>query len=160
MAKTIRFFFFSLLILFFLNGCNTNNANVDKFEFKGSYIGDNSAVESIVKQLPNGEHFKGFELKTKEEPYGMILNYEGIEAEEIEKRYKETAIYNATFIFALVQNAEWVTFNFKHQEYQLTIENLQGWYGKELSEYSSEDELRKLSQEYLEDENKVYDLLK
>ncbi|WP_117149154.1 MULTISPECIES: DUF4825 domain-containing protein [Paraliobacillus] len=159
MTKTLRFFFLSLLILLFLNGCNSNNANEDIFEFKGSYIGDNSAVGNIVKQLPNGEHFKDFELKTKEEPYGMILNYKGIEAEEIEKKYEETAIYNATFILALVQNAEWVTFNFEHQEHQLTKENLQDWYGKELSEYSSEDELKKLIQESLEDGNKVNYLL-
>ncbi|WP_058307691.1 DUF4825 domain-containing protein [Gracilibacillus massiliensis] len=160
MTKAIRFFFFSLLILLFVNGCNSNSANEDVFEFKGSYIGDNSAVGSIVKQLPYGGNFKGFELKTNEEPYGMILDYEGIVAEEIEKKYKETAIYNATFIFSLVQNGEWVTFNFEHQEYQLTKENLQSWYGKELNEYSSEAELRKLTQEYLEDENKVNDLLK
>ena len=55
----------------------------------------------------------------------MILNYEGIEAEEIEKKDKETAIYNATFIFALVRNAEWVTFNFNNREYKVTKEELQ-----------------------------------
>lgn len=70
MTKTIRFLFFSLLILLLLNGCNSNNDNKDIFEFKGSYIGDNSALGNIVRQLPNSEHFKGSELKTKEEPYG------------------------------------------------------------------------------------------
>lgn len=53
-TKTIRYFNFSLLIIFFLNGCNSNNINEDLFEFKGSYIGDNSAVGSIVKHLDNG----------------------------------------------------------------------------------------------------------
>ncbi|WP_100334105.1 DUF4825 domain-containing protein [Bacillus alkalisoli] len=160
MTKTLRFFFFSLIILSFLNGCNADNTNKELFEFKGSYIGENSAVGNIVRNLPSGDNLEGFELKTKEEPYGMILNYKGIEAEEIEKKHKETAIYNATFIFVLVQNAEWITFNFENQEYQITKENLQDWYGKELSEYSSEEELRKLTLKYLEDENKINDLLK
>ncbi|WP_117170143.1 DUF4825 domain-containing protein [Paraliobacillus sediminis] len=160
MTKTIGFFSFSIFILLFLNGCNSTNTNVDIFEFKDSYVGDNSAVGTIISQLPNGEDLKDFELKTKEEPYGMILNYEEIEAEEIEKKYRETAIYNATFIFTLVQNAEWVRFNFEHQDYQLSRENVQSWYGEELRAYSSEDELRKLTEEYLADADKVNDLLK
>ncbi|SEI00235.1 protein of unknown function [Halobacillus karajensis] len=159
MTNTMRRLFFSLLVLFLLNGCYSTNANEDLFDFKGSFIGDNSAVGNIVKHLPNGEHLKGFELKTKEEPYGIILNYEGIEAEEIEKKYKETAIYNATFIFALVQNAEWVTFKFEDQVYQLTKENLQHSYGADLSDYSSEDDLKKRIQKYLEDENKGSEIL-
>ncbi len=108
--------------------------------------------------MPSGEYFEGVELKTKEEPYGIILNYEGIEAEEIEKKYKETAIYNATFIFALVQNTEWITFKFDNQEYKVAKENLQDWYGKELSKFTSEVELREFTQEYIEDPNKVKQL--
>lgn len=149
------FLIISLLILFLLNSCHSNNANQNIFERKGSYIGDNSAVGNIVRQLPNGEHLQGFELQTDEKPYGMILTYEGIESSEIEKEYKETAIYNATFVFALVQNAEWVTFDFEHQEYDITKENLQKWYSVELSDYSNEDELRKLIQRNLDDENDV-----
>lgn len=160
MTKTIKIFSFSLLILLFLNGCNSTNSNVDIFEFKGSYVGDNSAVGNIISQLPNGEDLKDFELKTKEEPYGMILNYDEIEAEEVEKEYKETAIYNATFLFALVQNTEWVRFNFEDQDYQLTKKSLEDWYEEELSAYSSEDELSKLTGQYLADEYKVNDLLK
>ena len=55
----------------------------------------------------------------------------------------------------MVQNAEWVTFNFDNREYKVTKEELQDWYGKELSDFTSEDELRKLTQEYIEDESKV-----
>jgi Domain of unknown function (DUF4825) len=62
------FFSLSLLILLFLNGCNSNETNEDLFEFKGSFVGDNNAIGSIVNQLPSGEYLNGFELKTKEEP--------------------------------------------------------------------------------------------
>jgi hypothetical protein len=56
------------LILLFLNGCNSNETNEDLFEFKGSFVGDNNAIGSIVNQLPSDEYLNGFELKTKEEP--------------------------------------------------------------------------------------------
>lgn len=155
MKRIIGFFLFSLLILLFLNGCNSREVDEDIFQYKDSFVGDNSAVGNIVTLLPNSEYFNGFELKTKEEPYGIILNYKGIGVDEIEKNYKETAIYNATFIFKLVKNAKWITFNFDDQEYTITKQELENWYGKELSEYMSEEDLTKLTQKYLEDENKV-----
>ncbi|MGW6302241.1 DUF4825 domain-containing protein [Peribacillus butanolivorans] len=155
MKKITKFFFFSLLILLFLNGCNSSNVNGDIFQFKDSYVGDNGAVGSIVMQLPYSEYLNGFELKTKEDPYGIILNYKDLDAKETEKNYKETAIYNATFIFTLVKNAKWVTFNFDDQEYKIKKEALESWYGKKLSEYTSEEDLTKLTQKYLEDESKV-----
>ncbi|WP_338472893.1 hypothetical protein R4Z10_09295 [Niallia sp. XMNu-256] len=69
-------------------------------------------------------------------------------------------ISNATILFTLVKNVDWVTFDSDIREYTIKRENLQEWYGKELSKVQNEDELRKLIQEYLEDENKVNQLLK
>lgn len=153
MRKVTGIFCFSLLLLLFLNGCEVNK---DIFQFKGSYVGDNSAVGNIVSQLPNSEYLKGFELKTKEEPYGIILNYKGID----KTNYKETAIYNATMIFALVKNAKWVLFNFDDNKYKITKEELENWYGKTVSEYTNEKDLTKLTQKYLENENKVNQFFK
>ncbi|MFF3102510.1 DUF4825 domain-containing protein [Viridibacillus arvi] len=155
MKRKTGFFLFSLLILLSLNGCNSREVNEDIFQYKASYVGDNSTVGNIVKLLLNSEYLDGFELKTIEEPYGILINYKGISAEDIEKNYKETAIYNATFIFTLVKNAKWITFNFDDQEYKITKQELESWYGKELSEYMSEEDLTKLTQKYLKDENKV-----
>jgi hypothetical protein len=60
----------------------------------------------------------------------------------------------------LVQNAEWATFNFDNREYKVTKEELQDWYGKELSDITNEDELITLTKEYLEDEIKINEFLK
>ena len=109
LREIIKFIFFSLLIMVFLNGCNANDKSEDIFQFKDSFVGDNSAVGNIANQLRSGEHLEGFELITKEKPYGIILNYNWLESE---KNYKETAIFNATFLFTLVQNADWITFNY------------------------------------------------
>jgi phage anti-repressor protein len=151
--------FLSLLVMLILSGCNLNDTNINNgiFQFKDSFVGDNSAVGNITNQLPSAEQLKGFELKTNEEPYGIILNYDWIESEQ---EYKETVVYNATFLFALVQNVDWITFDSGNREYTIMKENLQKWYGKELSVVQSEDELKELLQEYLKDENKVNELLR
>lgn len=159
LREMIKFLCFSLLVLLLLSGCNSNDRNInnDIFQFKDSFVGDNSAVGNIVNQLPGAEQLNGFELKTNEEPYGIILNYDWIESEQ---EYKDTVAYNVTFLFTLVQNVDWITLNSDIGKYTITKENLQEWYGKELSEVQNEDELRELIQEYLEEENKVNQLLK
>ena len=43
---------------------------------------------------------------------------------------------------------------------KVTKEELQDWYGKEWSDFTSEDELRKRTQEYLEDESKINEFFK
>lgn len=68
-------------------------------------------------------------------------------------------INNATYLFALVQNVDWITFASDNFEATITKENLQGWYGKDLSEFQNEEELEKLIQEHLKDEKKVSQLL-
>jgi hypothetical protein len=101
------------------------------------------------------DNFRGLELKTKETPYGIILNYDGSESEKNDKR---TVIYNATYLFALIQNAEWITFNFKHQEYKITKDALIEWYGEDFSTFQSEEELKTLIQKRWDDEYKVNQL--
>ncbi|EQB36299.1 MULTISPECIES: DUF4825 domain-containing protein [Virgibacillus] len=163
MKKTISYIFFSLLILLFLNGCGSNsggnnNTSEDIFQYKGSVIGDNSAVTNIIGQLQHNEEFQEVSLETKAKPYGMTLKYENIEATMIEKEYKETTIYNATFLFALIDNAEWTIFNFGDHTYKITKSKLQDWYGKELNEFTNEEGLKTFVQEQLKDESKVNQL--
>ena len=155
MKQMLKFLSLSLLVILIVSGCNTNNEKEDIFKFKDSYVGDNSAVGNILNQLPGAEHFKGFELETKEKPYGIILNYDGSESEQ---SYKKTAIFNATFLFTLVQNAEWVTFNFDNQAYKITKENLQNWYGEDFSVLKNENDLKAFIQKHLENEDKVNQL--
>ena len=157
MKQMLKFLSLSLLVILIVSGCNTNNEKEDIFKFKDSLVGDNSAVGNIVNQLQGAEHLKGFELETKEKPYGIILNYDWSESEQ---NYKKTAVFNATFLFALVQNAEWITFNFDTQGYKITKENLQNWYGVDFSELKNEDDLKALTQKHLENEDRVNQLFK
>lgn len=156
MKNITRYILCPLLIMFFLIGCSSiNDSKEDIFQYKGSYIGDNSAVGNVIRYLPGNEHFERFSLETKEKPYGMILEYEDTDASLTDDTSKETIINNATYIFALVQNAEWITFNFGDQKHTVTKQALQEWYGKELVEILNEESLRKLIQGHIQDQNKV-----
>ena len=145
----------SLLVISVASGCNTKTTEEDVFQYKNAYVGDNSAVINIVNNSMQSDNFRGLELKTKETPYGIILNYDGSESEKNDKR---TVIYNATYLFALIQNAEWITFNFDHQEYKITREALIKWYGEDFSTLQSEKELKTLIQKRWDDEYKVNQL--
>ncbi|GAA5416809.1 hypothetical protein Pryu01_01848 [Paraliobacillus ryukyuensis] len=147
---------FLLIAVLLLTGCQAASATKEElFTFQNSYIGDNSSVGNLLQYLRNSEQLEHFELQTTEEPYGMELHYAAITGDQIE----ETAIFNATFIFALVQNAEWVTFHFDAQTYQLTRDDLQERYGKDLRSFSSEDAVKEAIEKLLENHREVEALL-
>lgn len=75
--------------------------------------------------------------------------------EESEQDYKEIVIYNATFLFVLIQNADWIMFNFANEEYTITKEKLRNWYGEDFSGMQSEDKVKTFIQKHSDDENKV-----
>lgn len=158
LKKIMKFFCYSFFLLLFLSGCITNDtsANDGVFQFKDSFVGDNSAVGAITNQLPGAEQLHDFELKTKEEPYGIVLNYDWTASEQ---EYREAVIHSATFLVALVQNVDWVMFHSDIDTYTITKENLQEWYGKGLNNFQNEQELTGLIQEYVKDHNKVNQLL-
>lgn len=149
--------FFSFIILLFLNGCSSSNYVSDQgiFQYKDSYIGDNSAVGNILNRLPCNGQMEQFSLETNEKPYGMAVQYKDSEPPMTEEEIKETIIYNSTFMFALVTNVERIKIAFDNRMYLITREELQAWYGKELGQFSNEQDLRKLTQDYIQDKNKL-----
>ncbi|SFP19491.1 DUF4825 domain-containing protein [Salibacterium halotolerans] len=161
MKKISRYICFSMLMLLLLNGCGFNNggnnsSSQDIFQHKGSVIGDNSAVINIIGQLQRNQEFEELSLETKEKPYGMSLTYGNIDSNITEKEYKEMAIYNATFLFALIDNAEWITFNFD-DKYKIDRSQLQDWYDEDLNKFTNEEELETFVQKTI-DENKINQL--
>lgn len=155
--------FMVALLMIFLSGCSSssNAENVDLFQYKNAYVGDNSAVVNTIIHLQGAEHFSGFELKTKEQPYGIIVTYawEGSGLNE-----KETAINNASYLFTLIQNLDWVIFNFEMVDglngYKITREDIQTEYDTNLSTLDSENELKEHIQNSIKDEKKMNRLLR
>ncbi|TGB03711.1 DUF4825 domain-containing protein [Halobacillus salinus] len=145
-----------------LTGCQANASEVseDLFDYQGSYVGDNSAVVRAIMNGKGAENFTGVELQTKEEPYGVIATYDWTEAAG---DAEEVAIHNASYLFTLLQNAEWVRFEFEamgeEETYELTREELQAWYGVGWNDIDNEEELNELIEESTGDEEKVKELL-
>ena len=117
--------FFSFIILLFLNGCSSSNYVSDQgiFQYKDSYIGDNSAVGNILNRLPCNGQMEQFSLETNEKPYGMAVQYKDSEPPMTEEEIKETIIYNSTFMFALVTNVERIKIAFDNRMYLITRKN-------------------------------------
>ena len=157
MKNSTKYFLTSLILILFLTGCSstTDQPSEDLFQYKGSFIGDNSAVLHIIEQLRYAEQFEEVSLETKTEPYGMTIQYKNMDAAMRETEYKETAIYNASYLFTLIRNAEWVDFDFGNYTYKISKSELQDWYGKELTDFTNEEELDIFIQEKLQDESKV-----
>lgn len=150
--KKISFAFILSLLFAGCTGRDPDLLNVDLFQYKDTYLGDNSAVGNLLNQLEDSEELKQFSLNTGEKPYGITLDYLHLESNNAH----EMVITNSTFLFALIQNLDEVTFQFKDREIIVTQEVLENGYGKSLNEFETEQELRTSIQEQIES----YDLIK
>lgn len=158
--KVSRPFIFLFVLLLTLAGCDSNSRSAgagdkDIFQYKDSYVGDNSAIGSILGMLPQSDRLKQFSLSTADKPYRITVQYNEAASPMSESEIRETVIFNATFLFALVQNVDQVHLELEGQSYLITREQLQSWYGKELDQFENEQDLRNLTQEFIPDKGKV-----
>jgi len=156
-VKRITICIISLLsLIILLSGCSQSvESKTDLFQYKNSYVGDNSAVGNIVNELTYNNELNQISLETKKEPYGIILEYKDIDTNSIDKEMKETVITNSTFLFALIKNVDWITFKFPDKEFSVTREKIQEWYNNKLDGFENEQDLKKLIQEHLKSEETV-----
>ncbi|MFB5193229.1 DUF4825 domain-containing protein [Alicyclobacillus fastidiosus] len=117
-----------LIVSVGLSGCSSNQvANqsaytpyhlADLLKYKGSYVGNNSAVGSILSMLPGHDYMASFSLETEQKPYGIAVNYQPKQSVSSNysdfcnnKRPDELLERNAAVLFSLVQNVDVVNFN-------------------------------------------------
>ena len=153
MGKTAKYWMLSLLAVFLLSACNSTSNDSDEgvFQYKETLIGNNSSVIHIIGQLWNAEAFQQVALQTDSEPYGMTIAYEDVAEDE----YEETVMHNASYLFALIDNAEWIVFDFGERQYEITRSVLEDWYDEELADVKTEDDLRGIVREKLNDEEEM-----
>ncbi|WAH39216.1 DUF4825 domain-containing protein [Alicyclobacillus dauci] len=112
-----------------LAGCSTSHSSnqtmtktyhvVDFLKYKGTYVGDNSAVGNILSMLPAHNYMAGFSLQTEHKPYGITVNY--TENQKLgpdnyydfwnSKKPDELLERNAAALFSLVQNVDSIQFH-------------------------------------------------
>lgn len=103
------------------------------FAQKDAYIGDAAAVGSIVKQLDGADQFMQMELYTDVEPYGVQLYYDQLSEKDM--------LRNATYMFTLIQNVDWVHYTVGEEGYELTRAQLEDMYQIDLRNVHDEEVL-------------------
>lgn len=102
------------------------------WENRTEYVGNNAAVGNILSELsfPDNIHYKNFELKTKMQPYEIIIHFEAEEEIlKMESNDKQTEIVtnvrnidsaqlerNVRVMFALIGNVEKITFSLSQKD--------------------------------------------
>ncbi|MCA1026873.1 MULTISPECIES: DUF4825 domain-containing protein [Cytobacillus] len=128
-------FFILLLPFFLLFGCQGAEEE-ELFRYKGAYIGDNSAVGNILNETTDSIDY--FELKTDQEPYGLEVFYHEVnDGEALMKK-------QATVLFSLVRNVEWISFHVNGSETKVTRGEVNSWYEKDIAGVGSQKELEQL----------------
>lgn len=129
------------LTLVLLVGCN-KEAEVEKtyaeelFDHKVEYVGNNSEVGALLnlQTIPSGE----FELKTDEEPYGVIIN--------TEYKLEERGVFTkeAIELLGLIKNADFVSYKNGEEEVIVTLKEAEGILGYSPKEFY--DNIEKLEE--------------
>ncbi|RDB34317.1 DUF4825 domain-containing protein [Exiguobacterium sp. RIT594] len=151
----IPFLSIACLVLIWNGYSQHADSKTDLFQHKHSYVGDNSAVANIVKELAHHQELHQIALETKQTPYGIHLTYKDIETEQVEQEIKETVLFNATYLFVLVDNVDRITFTFPDYTFTVTRDKLDGWYNTQLSTIEQEQAVTKLIQRHLKSETKI-----
>lgn len=92
-------------------------------QYKNKYIGNNSNTGNLINALPLSEYGFVFEIDSKN--YGLIIDYHFTDWYNNENLYIEKSlIYNAVSTFSLIDNLEYIKFNFSGSTYSITREDI------------------------------------
>lgn len=111
-----------------INTVPTRPFNMDKSSFeqlqhyKSQYIGNNSNTSHLLNALPLSEYGYVFEIDSK--GCGLIVDYHCTDWYNNENLYINKAlVYNSVSLFKLIDNLEYITFNFSGSSYTITREH-------------------------------------
>lgn len=111
-----------------INTVPTSPFNMDKSSFeqlqyyKSQYIGNNSNTSHLLNALPLSEYGYVFEIDSK--GCGLIVDYHCTDWCNNENLYIHKAlVYNSVSLFKLIDNLEYITFNFSGSSYTITREH-------------------------------------
>ncbi|GEM04055.1 hypothetical protein HMI01_10430 [Halolactibacillus miurensis] len=103
-----------MICLIVLTACGQTESDASVFQYKGSLIGDNSAVTSISRMVTTMETVDNFKLQTDKEPYGIELYYKSDEPyafNVIDKEVHQQSVY----LYYLIDNVDYISFIFNNQ---------------------------------------------
>ncbi len=93
-------------------------------KYKNKYVGDNSNLGNLLHDLPLSEYGLTFKIDSKK--YGVIINYNTTDWYKNDNCYVEKSlIYNSASIFLLIDNVEYIKYNFSGSSYTITREQFE-----------------------------------
>lgn len=118
-------------------------------KYKNRYIGNNSNDGNLLSALPLSEY--GFAFEIDSENMGLVIDYMTTDWYGNDNLYVEKSmIYNSIAIFSLIDNAEYVIYNFSGNSYKVTRQAVEENYPN----YSNINQNHidgKMFQQYVED---------
>ena len=99
---------------------NREEKGIDKLiKYKNKYIGNNSNDGNLIHQLPLSEY--GYTFQIDSTNLGITINYHITDWYINENYYLEKClVYNTVSFFSLIDNAEYIKYNFSGKTYETT----------------------------------------
>lgn len=106
---------------------NRVKSGIDKIiNYRDQYVGNNSNDGNLISHLPLSEYGYTFEIDSKN--FGLTINYKTDWNINEELYMKKSLLYNSVSIFGLIQNVQYVKFNFGETNYTVDRQKLEETY--------------------------------
>ena len=107
---------------------NRNKSGIDNIlKYQNKYVGDNSNTGNLINNLPLSEYGYVFEIDSNN--LGLTIDYHITDWYINDGMYLEKSlIYNSVSIFALIENVEYIEYNFSGSSYKITRQTVEDNY--------------------------------
>ena len=107
---------------------NREKSGIDNIiKYKNKYIGNNSNTGNLIQSLPLSEYSYVFEIDS--DNLGLTINYHITDWYINENNYLEKSLlYNSVSLFTLINNVQYINFNFSGITYKTTRVQLEEQY--------------------------------
>ena len=107
---------------------NRDKSGIDNIiKYKNKYVGNNSNDGNLLRSLPLSEYGLVFEIDS--EKLGLIVDYHITDWYINDNVYVERAlVYNSVSIFSLIDNIEYINYNFTGKSYKIERTKIQELY--------------------------------
>lgn len=101
---------------------NRDKSGIDNIsKYQNKYIGNNSNIGNLINNLPLSEYGYVFEIDSNKNNLGLTIDYHITDWYINDDLYmQKSLIYNSVSIFSLIENVEYIEFNFSGSSYKIT----------------------------------------
>ena len=107
---------------------NRNKSGIDNIlKYQSKYVGNNSNIGNLINNLPLSEYGYVFEIDSNN--LGLTIDYHITDWYIDDEMYVERAlVYNSVSLFSLIDNLQYITYNFTGNSYTIKREKVQERY--------------------------------